>query len=79
MQRGAYSYTTMARRNPLLFKRDEYNFLHKVYLPEVKRTKMYKEISEKRGMGLDETQINFVKEKCAEFKEKNPNALLWMK
>tara|TARA_Y100000310_G_C20181278_1_gene578246 strand:- start:339 stop:545 length:207 start_codon:yes stop_codon:yes gene_type:complete len=67
----------MARRNPLLFGRDEYKFLHNIYLAEPSRSKMYLSIKKKGGMGLDEEEIMFVKKKCEEWKEKNPNALVW--
>ncbi len=68
----------MARRNPLLFKQDEYKFLHKVYLSKPSKSKMFVNIKKKGGLGLDKEEILFVKKKCAEWKEKNPNALLWM-
>ncbi len=39
---------------------------------------MYQSIAKKRGMGLDVKEIMFVKKECEKYKEKNPNALLWM-
>ena len=69
----------MARKNPLLFKQDEFAFLHKVYLQEPRRSQIFKSIKEKAGVGLDEKEILFVKKEFEKWKEDNRNKLLWMK
>jgi hypothetical protein len=67
----------MPRKNPLLFKQDEFQFLHKVYLQGQSRAKMFVSIQAKKGIGLDEEEIMFVKKKFEEWQENNKNALLW--
>ena len=69
----------MPRRNPLLFKQDEYQFLHKVYLLGNSRAKMFITIKDKKGIGLTVDEINFVKQKFDEWQRENPNELLWMR
>lgn len=66
------------RRNPLLFRQDEYEYLHRVYLSQPNGTKVYQQISKKNGIGLSKDQIMFIKKKFSEWKMKNPNQLLWM-
>ncbi len=66
------------RKNPLIFRQDEYEFLHRVYLSNPSKAKVYQDISKKKGIGLSKDQIMYVKKKFAEWKEHNPNELLWM-
>ncbi len=66
------------RRNPLLFRQEEYEFLHRVYLSTPSKAKIYTDISRKNGVGLNKDQILFIKKKYAEWKQHNPNELLWM-
>lgn len=66
------------RRNPLLFKQEEYEFLHRVYLSQESTSKFFQKIQRKSGVGLDKKQILYVKKKFAEWKERNPHELLWM-
>ncbi len=66
------------RKNPLLFKQEEYEFLHRVFLSNPSKAKMYQDISEKKGIGLTTDEITFIKKKFAEWKQHNPNELLWM-
>lgn len=66
------------RRNPLLFKQEEYEFLHRVYLPNASKAKEHQSILRKQGVGLSKDQIMHVKKKFSEWKQKNPNELLWM-
>ncbi len=68
----------MARKNPLLFNREEYQFLHKVFLLKDSRSKKVIAIKQKRGMGLDVEEINFVKQKFEEWEADHKNDLLWM-
>ncbi len=68
----------MPRKNPLLFGRDEYKYLHKVLLETKSQSKYLKSIKTKNGMGLDPKEIEFVKRKFEEWKEENPSALVWM-
>jgi len=68
----------MPRRNPLLFKTEEYQFLHRVYLNQESRAKLFVRIKQKRGVGLDQEEIDFVKKKFQEWQEANQNELLWM-
>ena len=68
----------MPRKNPLLFKQEEYQFLHRVYLTKSSRSKVFTSIKEKKGIGLDEEEIMHVKQKFAEWQRENPNELLWM-
>ena len=69
----------MPRRNPLLFKPEEYQFLHRVFLSETSRSKVFSSIKQKNGLGLNENEIMFVKKKFAEWEQENPNELLWMR
>jgi hypothetical protein len=69
----------MARRNPLLFKQEEYQFLHRIYILKPSLSGIAKIIKDKKGLGLSEEEIMFVKKKFSEWEEKNPNGLLWMK
>jgi len=66
------------RRNPLLFKQEEYEFLHRVYLSQPSNSKVFQKIERKKGVGLGKDQILFIKKKFTEWKQKNPNELLWM-
>lgn len=66
------------RRNPLIFRQEEYEFLHRVYLSTPSKAKVYQDISKKKGIGLSKDQIMYVKKKFAEWKQHNPNELLWM-
>ena len=66
------------RKNPLIFRQDEYEFLHRVYLSNPSKAKVYTDISKKKGIGLSKDEIMYVKKKFAEWKEHNPNELLWM-
>ena len=68
----------MARKNPLLFNRDEYQFLHKVFLLKTSRSKTFVAIKQKQGMGLDVDEIGFVKKKFEEWQADHKNELLWM-
>jgi len=65
------------RRNPLLFKHEEYEFLHRVYLAQASRGKLYEKIQRKKGVGLSKEQILYVKKKYIEWKQHNTNELLW--
>jgi hypothetical protein len=68
----------MPRRNPLLFKPEEYSFLHRVYLKDVNsKDKIFRNIVEKKGLGLEETEIMHIKEKFQEWKGLNPKGLLF--
>ncbi len=68
----------MPRRNPFLFKPEEYSFLHRVYLKDVNdKSKVFKQIVAKKGMGLEQKEIMHVKEKFQEWKGKNPKGLLF--
>ncbi|MDP3728727.1 MAG: hypothetical protein Q8R18_04715 [bacterium] len=66
------------RKNPLIFKHEEYEFLHRVYLVRPSKGKFYDGINRKKGVGLNKDQILFIKKKFSEWKQKNPNELLWM-
>ena len=66
------------RKNPLLFKHEEYEFLHRVYLSLPSKAKEHQAILRKKGIGLSKDQIMHVKRKFAEWKQHNPNELLWM-
>jgi len=65
------------RRNPLLFRTDEYQFLHRVYLTNPARSKTFAAIQRKKGIGLSKNEILFIKKKYVEWKE-GGNDLLWM-
>jgi len=66
----------MPRRNPFLFKREEYSFLHQIYLRDCNdKGKVFEAIKKKGGMGLEEKEIMYVKEKFQEWKDKNPKGL----
>ena len=76
-RRGDLS-VNMPRRNPLLFKPEEYSFLHRVYLKDVNdQSKVFRNIVEKKGLGLEETEIMHIKEKFLEWKDKNPKGFLF--
>ena len=66
------------RRNPLLFKADEYQFLHRVYLSSPARNKTFELIKRKKGIGLSKKEILFVKRKFSEWRDGHKNELLWM-
>lgn len=66
------------RRNPLIFKQEEYEFLHRVYLAQPSKGKFFESIDRKKGVGLNKDQILYIKKRFVEWKEKNPNELLWM-
>ncbi len=66
------------RRNPLIFKQEEFEFLHRVYLVQSSKGKVFDSIDRKKGIGLNKEQILFIKKKFVEWKQKNPNELLWM-
>jgi len=68
----------MRRRNPLLFGRDEYKYLHQVFLGLQTRSRVIKLIQEKKGMELSEKEIAYIKRKFEEWKIENPNKLIWM-
>jgi hypothetical protein len=75
---GVIGVIQMARRNPLLFRQDEYQFLHKVYLLGTSRSKVFVSIKDKKGISLDVDEIMHVKKKFEEWKLGNQNELLWM-
>jgi len=66
------------RRNPLIFKQEEYKFLHTVYLREPQRSRVYFSIKRKNGIGLAKSEIIYVKRKFEEWKASHHNELLWM-
>lgn len=66
------------RRNPYLFKPEEYQFLHKIFLNSLDRSKFSEKISKKRGVNLGKNEIMHVKKKFQEWKIQNHNELLWM-
>jgi hypothetical protein len=68
----------MARRNPLLFTAEEYQFLHKVFLLESSKAKHFVSIKKKDGICLNPDEIQFVKQKFESWKEGHENDLLWM-
>ena len=68
----------MPRRNPLLFKPQEYKYLHRIFLKQESRAKLFVIIQEKKGVGLEQTEIDYVKQKFEEWSTENPNALLWL-
>jgi hypothetical protein len=68
----------MARRNPLLFTTEEFQFLHKVLLTESSKAKHFVSIKKKDGIGLDLDEIAFVKQKFETWKESHENDLIWM-
>lgn len=59
------------RKNPLLFKLEEYRYLHQIYLRNVERGKMSEIIRKKQGVGLQKKEILFIKKKFTEWKEGN--------
>ena len=65
------------RRNPLLFKHEEFEFLHKVYLSQQSNAKPFISIQKKCGVGLSKDEILFVKKKFSEWKLKNPEEFDW--
>tara|TARA_Y100000310_G_C20650146_1_gene798938 strand:- start:935 stop:1141 length:207 start_codon:yes stop_codon:yes gene_type:complete len=67
----------MPRRNPFLFKPEEYQYLHRVFLKNSGRGKFFDNIKKKDGMCLDKAEITHVKKKFEEWKEKNPKGLLF--
>tara|TARA_Y100000310_G_C20609214_1_gene777138 strand:- start:140 stop:349 length:210 start_codon:yes stop_codon:yes gene_type:complete len=69
----------MPRKNPLLFRIEEYQFLHKVLMPTESKSKFLRSIKEKRGMGLDQKEIDFVKKQFEKWNENPKNDLIWMR
>jgi hypothetical protein len=67
----------MPRRNPFLFKPEEYLYLHRVFLKDMGKGKFFTNIKKKEGLGLDQNEITHVKEKFTEWKERNPKGLLF--
>ena len=68
----------MPRKNPYLFKPEEYQFLHRVFMNNSEKTKTFQTIKQKKGLNLDKNEIVFVKKRFEEWKEANGNELLWM-
>jgi hypothetical protein len=68
----------MPRRNPYLFKPEEYQFLHRIFLNATERTKTFASIKKKKGLNLDKQEIIHVKKRFVEWKESDKNSLLWM-
>ncbi|MAG77988.1 hypothetical protein CL616_01345 [archaeon] len=68
----------MPRRNPYLFKPEEYQFLHRVFLNTSESTKTFASIKKKGGLNLDKQEIIHVKKRFVEWKEADNNELLWM-
>ena len=68
----------MPRRNPYLFKPEEYQFLHRVFLNSTEKTKTFTNIKRKKGLNLDKLEIVHIKKRFVEWKEDNKNELLWM-
>ena len=69
----------MPRKNPLLFQPQEFKFLHQIFLSNItSRSKQFVAIKEKKGVGLDQEEIQFVKKKFEEWVLNNPNELIWM-
>ena len=66
------------RRNPYLFKPEEYQFLHRVFLDTTEKTKMFTKIKKKKGLNLDKIEITHIKKRFQEWKEENPSGLIWM-
>ncbi|MFH1972779.1 MAG: hypothetical protein ABIJ18_04860 [archaeon] len=69
----------MPRRNPYLFKPEEYQFLHRVFMNNPDTTKTFASIKKKNGLNLEKNEIVHVKKRFEEWKQENPNALIWMK
>jgi len=66
------------RKNPLLFKQEEFEFLHRIYLSQNSKAKFFQSIQKKNGVGLNKDEIMFVKKKFVEWKSSDSNELLWM-
>lgn len=56
------------RKNPELFDKDEFKFLHKVLIRNPGNSRISKNISHKRGHDLSQKEIDFVKEQFKEWK-----------
>lgn len=65
------------KRNPLIFKQEEYEFLHRIYLAQCSKAKFFQSIQKKNGVGLNKDEIMFVKRKFSEWKGSDNNELLW--
>lgn len=65
------------KRNPLLFKQEEFNFLHQIYLSQQSNAKPFVNILKKKGVGLSKDEILLIKKKFVEWKQKNPEDLNW--
>jgi hypothetical protein len=66
------------RKNPLIFKQEEFEFLHRIYLAQNSKAKFFQSIQRKNGVGLNKDEIIFVKKKFSEWKGSGNNELLWM-
>ncbi len=51
------------RRNPHLFRPEEYNFLHQKLLNQKSTSSTLKKIKDKKGLSLTKNEIEFVKKK----------------
>jgi len=51
------------RRNPYLFRPEEYNFLHQKLLNQKTNSGVLKKIKDKKGLSLTKNEIDFVKKK----------------
>ena len=69
----------MPRKNPLLFRIEEYQFLHKVLMPTESKSKFLISIKEKKGMGLDQSEIDFVKKQFEKWNENPQDDLILMR
>ena len=54
-----------------VFSIEEYMFLHKTFLKSKDDSKLFKRIKAKKGIGLDKSEINYVKRKFLKWKEAN--------
>ncbi|MBI4447631.1 hypothetical protein HY643_01500 [Candidatus Woesearchaeota archaeon] len=62
------------RKNPYVFTKDEYIFLHQRFLKtEEEDTKLFKRIKAKRGVGLDRSEIKYIKNRFTKWRGENPH------
>lgn len=59
------------RKNPELFSKDEFKFLHRVLVKNPGNSRLSKNISNKRGHDLDKNEIDYVKKQFKEWSSEN--------